>query len=160
MLDRQSASWIKRLKLEKHPEGGYFKETYRSDISVNVAGHDGPRHAATAILYMLIGDQFSALHRVKSDEIWHHYSGCPLTLHSIGKGGELHKTKMGKGGTPQAVMKAGTWIAASLDNKKSYCLVGCTMSPGFGYRDWELGKRAELAKMYPQHKKLIEKYTL
>jgi predicted cupin superfamily sugar epimerase len=66
---------------------------------------------------------------------------------------------MGKGGTPQAVMKARTWFAASLDNKKSYCLVGCTMSPGFDYRDWELGKRAELVKMYPQHKKLIGKYT-
>ena len=66
---------------------------------------------------------------------------------------------MGKGGVPQAVIKADTWFAASLNNKNSYCLLGCTVSPGFDYRDWELAKRAELIKLYPQHRALIERYT-
>ena len=60
---------------------------------------------------------------------------------------------------PQAVIKAGTWFAASLDNKRGYCLIGCTVSPGFDYRDWELGSRDKLLQMYPQYKDIIERYT-
>jgi hypothetical protein len=67
--------------------------------------------------------------------------------------------RLGRGGTSQAVIKADTWFAAALSNKKSYSLVGCTMSPGFDHLDWELGKRDELVKMYPQHRALIERYT-
>jgi hypothetical protein len=71
----------------------------------------------------------------------------------------LSRIKIGKGGLPQAVVKAGMWFAAALDGDKSCCLVGCTVSPGFDYRDWELGKRHELVRIYPQHKKLIGRYT-
>ncbi|AFU57093.1 putative enolase [Candidatus Nitrososphaera gargensis Ga9.2] len=153
---------VKKLALEKHSEGGYFKQTYRSDTMVNVEGFDGPRSIATAIYYMLAGDQFSAFHRIRSDEIWHHYAGGSITLYTIDDkdGGRLSKVKIGgKGGIPQVVIKAGTWFAAALDNRKSYCLLGCTVSPGFDYRDWELGKRDELIRMYPQHRKIIERYT-
>jgi uncharacterized protein len=149
----------KKLGLEKHPEGGYFKQTYRSDTTVNVKGFEVPRNIATAIYYMLIGKEFSAFHRIKSDEIWHHYAGATVTLYAIGSDGKLSRIKIGKGGSPQVVIKAGTWFAAALDGKSSYSLLGCTMSPGFDYSNWELGKRRDLVGMYPQHKKIIERYT-
>lgn len=158
-MHKRAARLAKKLGLEEHPEGGYFKQTYRSGTMVNVEGYDGPRNIATAIYYMLAGNQFSAFHMINSDEIWHHYAGGSVTLYAIARDGKLSKIKIGRGGTPQAVIKAGTWLAGALDSKRSYCLLGCTMSPGFHYRDWELGKRGKLAKMYPQHRALIERYT-
>jgi hypothetical protein len=158
-MHREAARLVKKLGLEKHPEGGYFRQTYKSDTMVNVAGFDGPRNVSTTIYYLLDGNEFSAFHRLRSDEIWHHYAGGTLILHAIDKDGKLSKIKIGRGLMPQAVMKAGTWFAAAPGNKRSYCWVGCTMSPGFDYRDWELGKRNELVGAYPQHKALIERYT-
>ena len=157
---KEAVHLIKKLRLEKHPEGGYFKQTYKSDVMIDVAGYGGLRHAATAIYYMLASGQFSAFHRMKSDEIWHYYAGGSITIHVIDEGGKLARIKLGKGKdeTPQAVIRAGTWFAASLV-KGSYCLVGCTVSPGFDYRDWELAKRDELIKSYPQHRAIIEKHA-
>ncbi len=108
---------------------------------------------------MLIDEQFSAFHRIRSDEIWHYYAGGSITLYAINHEGKLSKIKIGKSGTLQAVIKAGTWFAAALVSRKSYCLLGCTVSPGFDYRDWEVGMRHELARMYPKHKKLICRYA-
>ncbi|HXG07990.1 MAG TPA: cupin domain-containing protein [Nitrososphaera sp.] len=149
----------KRLRLEKHKEGGYFKETYRSETTIDIEGYEGRRNIATAIYYMLARNDFSAFHRIKSDEIWHHYAGGTVTLYAIDKDGRLSKTRMGKNGAFQVVIKAGTWFAAALESKRSYCLLGCTVSPGFDYRDWEIGKRDDLVRMYPQHRKIIERYT-
>lgn len=158
-MHKEAARLVKKLELEKHPEGGYFRQTYRSDTTVNVKGYGCPRNISTAIYYMLVGGQFSTFHRIRSDEIWHHYAGGSITLYAIDDEGKLSKIKIGRDGTPQAVIRAGTWFAASLDSKRSYCLLGCTVSPGFDYRDWELGKTSDLARMYPQHRKLIERYT-
>jgi uncharacterized protein len=159
-LNKDAIRIIKRLGLKKHPEGGYFKQTYAADIIVNIEGYDKPRYISTAIYYMLVGDQFSAFHKIKSDELWHHYTGGSLILYAIDNG-KLTKIKMGKsrGEAPQVAIKANTWFAASLTDKRSYCLLGCTVSPGFDYSDWELGKRDDLIKMYPQHKTIIERYT-
>lgn len=158
-MHREAARLVKKLGLEKHPEGGYFKQTYRSDAIVSVAGYDGPRNISTAIYYLLASDQFSAFHRMKSDEIWHHYAGGSITLYAINADGKLSRIRISRGGSPQAVIRAGTWFAASLNSKRSYCLLGCTVSPGFDYREWELGKREELVRMHPQHRKIIERYT-
>jgi uncharacterized protein len=160
-LNRDAARLIRRLGLKKHPEGGYFKQTYTADTIVNVAGYGGARHISTAIYYMLSDDQFSAFHRIRSDELWHHYRGGSLTLYAMDSE-RLSQIKMGKskGQTPQVAVRANTWFAASLNNKESYCLLGCTVSPGFDHRDWELGSRSELVKRYPQHRKIIERYTL
>ncbi len=159
-LNKDVVQIIKRLRLKRHPEGGYFKQTYTADTRVSIEGYDKPRYISTAIYYMLVGDQFSAFHRIKSDELWHHYTGGSLILYAIDNG-KITKIKMGKsrGEAPQVAIKANTWFAASLTDKKSYCLLGCTVSPGFDYSDWELGKRDELIKMYPQHKTIIERYT-
>ena len=159
-LNKDAIQIIKRLKLKKHQEGGYFKQTYTADTMVNIEGYDKPRYISTAIYYMLVGDQFSAFHRIKSDELWHHYTGGSLILYAIDNG-KLTKIKMGKsrGEAPQVILKANTWFAASLTDKKSYCLLGCTVSPGFDYSDWEIGKRNELIKMYPQYRTILERYT-
>jgi hypothetical protein len=157
-LQKQALLWIKRLHLEKHPEGGYFLQTYKSKVMVDTDGFSGPRHASTAIYYMLVGDQFSAFHRMKSDEVWHHYSGGSLNLYVI-REGILSKTEIGRRSGRQAVVEAGSWFAASLQNQKSYCLVGCTVSPGFDYRDWELGSRRDLVRLYPKYKSIIERHT-
>lgn len=160
-MTKHPAQLIRRLCLEKHPEGGYFKRTYTADLKVNVAGYNGPRHISTAIYYMLVGNEFAAFHSIKSDELSHHYTGGSLTLYEINNG-ILSKIKMGKsrGEVPQIAIKANTWFAGSLNDKKSsYCLLDCTVSPRFDYRDWELGTRDELIKMYPQHRAIIERYT-
>ncbi len=158
-MNKEATWWIKKLGLQRHPEGGYFKETYQSDLTLDIAGYQGSRHITTAIYYMLVGNEFSAFHRIKSDETWNHYAGGSLTIYAISDD-KLSKVKIGKGKgeVPQFTIKANTWFAASLDDK-SYCLLGCTVSPGFDYRDWELGKRDKLVSMYPQHKKIIERHT-
>jgi hypothetical protein len=156
-LQKQAFLWIKRLHLEEHPEGGYFVQTFKSKLRVKTDGFSGPRYASTAIYYMLVGNQFSAFHRIKSDEVWHHYSGGSLNLYVI-RDGILSKIEIGRSGK-QAVVEAGSWFAASLQNTRSYCLVGCTVSPGFDYRDWELGNRSDLVRLYPKYKSIIERHT-
>ena len=152
--------WVKKLGLEKHPEGGYFRETFRSEIKVSAAGFPSGRRASTAIYYLLKSGQFSAFHRIKSDELWHLYAGSALVLHVI-DGGRLETITLGKcrGQEPQAVVKAGCWFAASVAKPRSYSLAGCTVSPGFDFADWEMGDREKLLKEYTRHRMIIEKYT-
>ena len=158
-LNMQAANWIKKLHLKRHPEGGYFLETYRAEPKLNLPGSNASRNISSAIYYLLDGTQVSLFHRIKSDEIWHHYDGATLSLYVI-KDGKLVKISLGKKGTavPQVLIKGGCWIAASI-RSGGYCLVGCTVSPGFDYRDWELGTRRELLALIPQHASLVQKYT-
>jgi uncharacterized protein len=165
-LNEQAKYCIEKLNLRQHPEDGFFIETYKSEKHVNLPEYDGPRHACTAIYYLLTGDQFSSFHRIKSDEIWHFYAGSSLSLHIIegqGNDSKLNEFRLGSNidnkETLQAIIKAGCWFAASIDDHNSYCLVGCTVSPGFDYRDWELGELQSLIRLYPQYKSIIEKYT-
>jgi uncharacterized protein len=163
-LNKDAKYWINKLNLQEHPEGGYFAETYKSEKFVNLPEYNGDRHACTAIYYLLVRDQFSSFHRMKSDEIWHFYAGSSLSLHIIEtRSRRLQEVKLGadvdNGGSFQTVVKSGYWFAASVDDHDSYSLVGCTVSPGFDYCDWELGDMETLARMYPQHKSIIEKYS-
>lgn len=146
--------WVRKLGLKKHPEGGYYRETYRSDMHVDVP-ELGKREAGTAIYYLLERGQFSAFHRIKSDEIWHFYAGNPLMLYVIDQQGELEKITLGRN-TPQAVIKAGCWFAASTQG--TYSLLGCTVAPGFDFGDFEMAKRDELLSLYPTHSRVIAKY--
>ena len=162
-MDKDSTYWIRKLNLQKHPEGGYFVESYRSVESVNLPRYDGPRHVCTAIYYLLVGDEFSSFHVMKSDELWHFYAGSSLTLYIIEPNGRLNEVTLGenidKGHTFQTAVKSGCYFAASVDEYNSYSLVGCTVSPGFDYQDWKIGDMKTLTKLYPQHKSIIEKYT-
>jgi len=153
---------IDNLGLREHPEGGFFTETYRSNIEVELKDRDGSRALCTSIYYLLSENQFSAFHIMKSDEVWHFYSGSSLTLHVIGTEGKLKQVQLGNNIEKeafQAVVKSGSWLAASVNDSSFYSLVGCTLSPGFNILDWNLGDRPQLTKMYPQHKELIKKFT-
>ncbi|HEY9485039.1 MAG TPA: cupin domain-containing protein [Nitrososphaeraceae archaeon] len=162
-MKKDSAYWISKLNLQKHREGGYFIESYKSIELVNLPNYHGPRHVCTAIYYLLKGDEFSSFHVMKSDELWHFYAGSSLTLFIIEPNGRLNEVILGEnidnGHTFQAAITAGCWFAAAVDDYNSYSLVGCTVSPGFDYQDWKIGDRKILTKLYPQHKSIIEKYT-
>lgn len=156
--------WIMRLGLQKHPEGGWYRETYRSSAVVPVAGlpagFGGDRAASTAIYYLLARNQSSRFHRIKSDEVWHLYDGGPLLIHCISPGGEYMSLRLGKGeGQPQQVVPAGTWFAAEPGEGADYALAGCTVAPGFDFADFELGRRSELIRLFPRHHELIARLT-
>ena len=158
-MNREAARWIRKLQLKEHPEGGYFRETHRSDIAMDFPGYFGKRHLSSAIYYMLVGDQVSAFHKLKSDEMWHWYAGGSLSMWSI-ENNRLSKLYLGTKGRagPQVLIKRGSWVAASISSG-DYCLVGCTVSPAFDFRDWQIGERTKLIARSPKFKSVIKKYT-
>jgi len=159
--------WIKNLGLQPHPEGGYFKEVFRSDEQIPQSSlpsrYHGSRAYTTSIYFLLSGNDFSAFHRITSDEIWHLYAGCSLTLYQIMPDGELIIQKLGtnleKGERPQIIIPRNSWFAAKPDFEDSFTLVGCSVSPGFDFSDFELAKRSLLTQQYPQHQELIAEFT-
>ncbi len=156
--------WIEKLKLIKHPEGGYYKEVYRSDESINQNSlperFRGTRCLATSIYFLLKGDEFSAFHKIKSDEIWHFHAGTTLTLFIINKEGELLNYMLGANFENkeqfQITIPKESWFAAKVNNPKSFTLVGCTVAPGFDFSDFELAKKDDLIQDFPEHKELID----
>lgn len=161
--------WVDRLQLQPHPEGGFYRETYRAGLMLPESSlpetYGGDRAASTAIYFLLTGTAFSAFHRIRSDELWHFYSGITLTIHIIEPAGHYREIRLGRdldrGETPQAVVPAGCWFGASLPGRdpEAYALVGCTVAPGFDFADFEMAQQEELAAMYPQHRMIIEKLT-
>ncbi len=162
----EAQHWIDRLNLQPHPEGGFFRETYRAALSLPqsaLPGHTGARAASTAIYFLLAGDQFSAFHRIRSDELWHFYAGSGLIVHVIQPGGGYRQLLLGSNGNQgeqfQAVVPAGCWFGSSLRQPETYALVGCTVAPGFDFADFEMAKREALAAQYPQHRSIIARLT-
>ncbi len=160
-------SIVEQLELLPHPEGGFYKETYRSSglIPKNALTNDfdGDRNYATGIYFLLTSNNFSAFHRIKSDEMWHFYSGSPLSVHVIDEKGNYTKhiisNQLEKGHKPQLVVPANCWFASSVDDKNTFALVGCTVSPGFDFNDFELANRDSLMKAYPKHSDIITRLT-
>ncbi|RJQ58822.1 MAG: cupin domain-containing protein [Stygiobacter sp.] len=156
-----------KLGLLPHPEGGYFKEIYRAEEKIGKPElperFSGDRNFSTSIYFMLSGNDKSHFHRIKSDEIWHFYSGTALLLHQIDTDGNYSSIKIGNdilaGETPQAIIPHGNWFAAEVDDKNSYALVGCTVSPGFDFSDFELATQKELCEKYPKYSELIKVFT-
>ena len=148
-----------------HPEGGAFVETYRSALTIDCSdnGIQGRRNLATNIYFLLKSEGFSAFHRIKSDEVWHFYTGHPVMILEIDEEGQLQKHLLGSNPdnneTFQHVVKAGRWFAAKVMTERSYSLVGCTVSPGFDFHDFELGDRASLINLYPKHTAIITQFT-
>lgn len=166
LMIKDAKYWIKKLNLEPHPEGGFYRQTYKSDLVIPhkaLPQFPGPRPASTAIYFLLDGKSFSAFHRLRSDELWHFYVGAPVLVHVISESGEYSKILLGNdpdaGETPQAVVQAGCWFASHVKDRKSFALVGCTVAPGFDFDDFELAKREALARHYPQHRQVIKKLT-
>jgi uncharacterized protein len=166
-MAKSAQYWIDKLDLIAHPEGGYYRETYRSPLSIPREGlppqFTGARLVSTAIYFLLEGENFSAFHRLRSDELWHFYAGSPTTVHVIEPDGGYSEIQLGSdpdsGYVLQAAVKAGCWFASRVRDPGTFALAGCTVAPGFDCADCELGKRAELVRLYPQHRKLIESLT-
>ena len=165
-MTRTADYWIERLHLEPHPEGGYFRESYRSAGVIPASGlpnYFGSRNFSTAIYFLLKGAEFSAFHKLKSDEIWHYYDGCALNLHVILPEGTLITKVLGadfeKGEQLQQVIPANHWFAAQSVDAGSFTLAGCTLAPGFDFNDFELGSFNELLTLFPQHKDLVRGFT-
>jgi uncharacterized protein len=154
---------INRFQMVAHPEGGYYKQNYCSGEMIDAAHlperFGGKRSFSTAIYFLLEGKQFSAFHRIKSDELWHFYYGNALNIYVIHANGELEIIKLGNNPfnneSFQAVVGAGCWFASQPINEDGFSFVGCTVSPGFDFTDFELAKAGELVKQYPQHNDLI-----
>jgi hypothetical protein len=122
-----------------------------------------PRLASTAIYFLVDGANFSAFHRLQSDEVWHFYAGSTLMIHVIDADGSASEIFLGSnpesGESFQGVVKAGCWFGARVKNSQSFALVGCTMAPGFDFEDFELATRTKLTAVFPQHRELIERLT-
>lgn len=163
--------WIERLKMKPHPEGGFFVESYRARdvIPASALGpqYSGPRAVATAIYFLLRAGDRSRLHRMLSDEMWHFYCGEPLTVAGLSPSGDAWTVRLGiavgKGEKFQHVVPAGEWFGAHMDAPRGYSLVGCTVSPGFDYTDWELADgatlRGQFASASSETRAIIEQLT-
>lgn len=130
------------LGLRPHPEGGHYAEVYRSELTIEVKDFDGPRNICTSIFFLLEAGEQSALHRIKSDELWYYHDGGVLEIIELDEMGNETITKLGnaldEGCRLQHVVKAGRWFGARPAKESKFCLVGCQVSPGFDFRDFEL----------------------
>jgi len=146
---------IQELNLIPHPEGGFYRETYRSKEVLE----DVNRNLVTTIYFLLRSEDISLFHRIKSDEHWFFHAGSPLVVHTLDKNGH-HKHLVGlelnKGETPHFIVPKNTIFGSQVLEKNSFSLISCLVSPGFDFADFELIKRAELLKEFPQHKEIIE----
>jgi predicted cupin superfamily sugar epimerase len=147
------------LGMKRHPEGGWFVETFRAPL--RVAAPQGDRAASTAIYSLVGAGELLSLHRVRSDEVWHHYAGEPVELHLIDERGAT-LVRLGRdllsGERPQAIVRAGVWQAVR-GPARGWALCGCTVAPGFEFTDWELPSRSEAIGLLPAHADLMELLT-
>ncbi|WP_201986710.1 cupin domain-containing protein [Hymenobacter rubidus] len=152
---------IQQLRLQPHPEGGYYRETYRADLGITVES-GARRSVSTAIYYLLEDDNRSHFHRIQSDELWFFHQGQPLELLLL-QNGQLTTITLGhdvgRGELPQAVVPAHTWFGARVKSGAGFSLVSCTVAPGFDFADFELAERTQLTREFPSLAALIEQFT-
>jgi predicted cupin superfamily sugar epimerase len=161
-MDPELAALIARLDLRPHPEGGWYRETFRDARTVRADNFDGPRSASTAIYFLLAAGNFSALHRIRSDEVWHHYAGGDVEVTVLSPDGARRTLTVGHrapDAAPQGVVAAGEWFGARVAPGGGWALVGCTVSPGFEFGDLELADRAALTARFPAHAEVIAALT-
>ena len=167
MNSDQAALIIKRYGLQPHPEGGFFTQTYRSPGIIPKAAlpaeFSGERNFSSAIVFLLRENDFSALHRLRQDEVWHFYSGGALRLIMISPEGKFSETILGRNGKAgdvvQAVVPAGYWFGAKPAEGAIFSFVGCTVAPGFDFADFELANRTDLLERFPELETIILSFT-
>lgn len=165
-MDRDARHWITHLGLSPHPEGGHYREIYRSNERIPRSAlphrYDGDRDCATSIYYLLERGETSRLHRLKSDEIWFFHDGSPMEVVMIDGASVLSRLRIGvrfeRGEVPQAVIPAGTWFGARVAGDGPYSLVGCVVAPGFDFRDLDMPGKEELMELFPDHGEIIAEF--
>jgi predicted cupin superfamily sugar epimerase len=159
--------WIEALELEPHPEGGFYRETYRSNEEIGPTALpdrlNGSRSFATSIYFLLRAGDISALHRIRQDEIWHFHDGDAVAVHQIDPQGRRTSSVLGRDPrsdqSPQIIVPAGNWFGAEVVEEGRFVLVGCAVAPGFEFEDLELADRSELTTLFPEHAELIARLT-
>jgi predicted cupin superfamily sugar epimerase len=154
---------VEALELKPHPEGGFFRETFRSSRRLAATEGDAHRDASTAIYFLLPAGEFSAFHLIRgSDEVWHHYGGDPVEIHMIAPSGDHRVTILGpdvhRGERPQILVPAGT-LQAAVARGSRFALCGCTVTPGFDFTDFEMPTRDELVARFPRYGQAIRRLT-
>ncbi len=159
--------WITSLRLEPHPEGGFFREAYRSTETIEAAAlpdrFESSRVHSTSIYFLLRAGDVSALHRIKQDEIWYFHDGDRAIVHRIDSNGRRSSHPLGRdpsaGESLQVVVRSGDWFGAEVSHGGRFALVGCTVAPGFEFEDLEMADRSELTAHFPEHAELIARLT-
>ena len=168
MSHKNANYYIEKLNLSTHVEGGAFKETYRSPLIIQAEnlplGFAGERSISTAIYFLLQHKQFSAMHKIASDELWHFYAGAPLHIYELNVAGELHVHVLGNdleaGQSFQVLIPAGSWFGSRCETPDAFSLVGCTVAPGFDFEDFELAKKQFMLEKFPDHMQLWKEMCL
>ena len=162
----RATALIESLGMQRHPERGWYAETYRAPLRLPAAGlpHGAERAASTAIYFLLdASERATYLHRLASDELFHLYEGGPLDVLLLARDGESRIACLGldleRGQRPQLVIPAGTWFGTELAPGSDHCLWGCTVAPGFDFADFELASGPDLAAQYPRHAALIARMS-
>jgi len=156
-MDESARQLVSVLALRPHPEGGFYRETFRS------SSNDAERSASTAIYFLLQAGTFSAFHVIHGgDEIWHHYDGDAVEIHTLSSNGDYSVDVLGRdvanGERPQIVVPAGV-IQAAVPCGDAFALCGCTVAPGFDFTDFEMPTRRELLESFPRYEQVIRRLT-
>lgn len=162
IIDNDAQYYIQKLEMLPHPEGGYYKETYRSKNTIKNVDRKA-RNISTAIFFLLERQQKSHLHKIKSDELWFHHQGETLEIIYI-QNGQLHNIYLGSdlevGEVLQATIPANTWFASRVKSGEGFSLVSCTVAPGFDFEDFEMARKADLILQYPNLETIINEMCL
>ncbi len=160
-MSNKKEDWITALELVPHPEGGFYKETYRSSVDYVVLKTEKVRSCATSIHFLLGSSDVSHFHEIQSDEIWNYHAGAGCVVHVFDTKGNYFSKTLGvdfdKGEVLQFVVPAGCIFAS--ESKGDYSLVGCVVVPGFDFEDFRLYTTSELGARYPDKMQLIERFT-
>ena len=164
-MNNQAKYYIDKLKLIPHPEGGYYKEIYRSGEYISMEGlpkrYKSKRVFSTSIYFLLEGRQVSKFHKLKSDEVWHFYDGSSVVIYLLNN--NIEKIIIGKniaqGNAFQCTIKKNNWFAAEIIEKDSFALLGCSVAPGFDFDDFELADKKYLLKKYSRYEDIINRLT-
>lgn len=166
MIAEKAKYYIDQFAMLKHPEGGWYKETYRARGIISgseISGFAGDRSFSTAIYFLLTNGNPSVFHRIKADEVWHFYDGDGVVIHELDEPGRYTEHKLGldveEAEEPQLVIKGKSWFASEVVKENGWCLVGCTVAPGFDFEDFEMVERSILTEKYPEHSDLITRLT-
>ena len=154
-LASQLASLVAELQLEPHPEGGFYREIYRSATTVHTP--NGPRAASTAIYFALGQHDISRFHRLLNDEFWMWHAGGSATIHIIDASGAYRELVIGPDGDRTVLIPANVWFGATVNDNNGFLLITAVVAPGFDFVDFELADRATMLQQFPEHQAVIER---